>query len=136
MQFRVVIPENVKSGQTIRIACPDGTEADVKVPKGLKSGESFIFEMSVDQLKNPQQMLDSLQEESNVGGTTRKGFLNRDIANTSDFLLALAVGLTIGMGIVVGFLAGILYATKDVSITTQTASKENFDQMPKMRSDY
>jgi hypothetical protein len=64
MQFRVVIPDHVKAGQTIRIHCPDGTEANVKVPNGLKTGDSFIFEMSVDQLKNPQALLDSLKEKS------------------------------------------------------------------------
>ena len=47
MQFRVVVPPNVKQGQMLRIRCPDGTEGDVRVPKGLKPGNSFIFEMPV-----------------------------------------------------------------------------------------
>ena len=121
MKFRVVLPDNVKSGQTVRIACPDGTETDIKVPKGLSSGDSFIFELSVDLLKNPEQILESLQKQSNSGATPPTGFFDRDIANTKDLLLAIAAGITVGLGMVVGFLAGILYATRDVSITTQPA---------------
>lgn len=46
MHFRITIPTNVKPGQTVRIRCPDGTEGDVLVPKNLKAGDDFIFEMS------------------------------------------------------------------------------------------
>lgn len=75
MHFRVVIPEHVKAGQTIRIHCPDGTEANVKVPKGLSTGDSFIFEIAADQLQNPQILLDQLNQaaattSSKAGGTT------------------------------------------------------------------
>lgn len=120
MQFRVLVPSNVKPGQTIRISCPDGTESTVRIPQGLKTGDSFIFELSVDQLKNPEKILESMQQDKNSG--RQKGFLNRDIANLEDFIVALTVGLTIGMGIVMGFIAGVLYATKDVAISTQAAT--------------
>jgi hypothetical protein len=114
MQFRVTIPENVKAGQNIRIRCPDGTEASVEVPKGLKSGDSFIFELSVDELTNPEALLETLKEKSQVTKPTkRKGFLERDILNINDLLLALAVGLIIGFGIIFGFVLGILYATRN-----------------------
>ena len=116
MHFRVVIPENVKEGQTIRIRCPDGTEADVKIPGGLKPGDSFVFDISVDRLTNPQALLDTLKEKSKDSGnlTRRKGFLERDIVSMNDLLLALSVGLIIGLGIIVGFIVGILYATRNV----------------------
>lgn len=52
IQFRVIIPANVKPGQMLRIRCPDGTEGDVRVPKGLKPGNSFIFEMPAEALLN------------------------------------------------------------------------------------
>jgi hypothetical protein len=131
MQFRVVIPDHVKAGQTIRIHCPDGTEANVKVPKGLKTGDSFIFEMSVDQLNNPQALLDSLKEKT-IGGKTassstvdkKKGFLDREIVNLQDFALALSVGLIIGLGIVIGFLFGILYVTKGIPLITDPLSPQ------------
>lgn len=92
MQFRVAIPEHVKAGQTIRIRCPDGSEGDVKVPKGLKGGDTFIFEMpKTTSIKN--------------------SFLDREIATLNDFFMALAVGVVIGMSIVTGFLLGVLYVT-------------------------
>jgi len=138
MQFRVVVPEHAKPGRAIRISCPDGTEADVHIPKGLKTGDSFVFEMSVDQLKNPRQMLDSLQEApGGIAGDViaKKGFLDREIANVQDFALAVGVGLMIGASIVVGFLAGILYATRNVEIASETiTSTPSMDQMPKFRT--
>lgn len=116
MQFRVVIPENVKEGQTIRVRCPDGTEADVKIPGGLKPGDSFVFDISVDRLTDPQALLDTLKEKSMDSGShsRRKGFLERDIVSMNDLLLALSVGLIIGLGIIFGFIVGILYATRKV----------------------
>lgn len=113
MQFRVVIPEHVKAGQTIRIHCPDGTEANVKVPKGMKTGDSFIFEMAVDQLNNPEVLLETIRNnENNPLNKNGVGFLDREIVNAQDFVLALVVGLIIGLGIVIGFLLGVLYATQ------------------------
>jgi hypothetical protein len=132
MQFRVVIPEHVKSGQTIRIHCPDGTEANVKVPDGLSPGDSFIFEMAVDQLKDPQALLDSLRAKNpksannakDSGATTKKkGFLDREILNLQDFVMALSVGLVIGLGIVLGFLLGILYVTDNITSIHDTGPK-------------
>lgn len=137
MQFLVVIPENVKAGQTIRIVCADGTKANVKVPKGLKTGDSFFAEISVDQLNNPQKVLDAAYAKQKTGGALiSKGFLDRDISNFQDFVLAVCVGLMIGASIVVGFLAGILYATRHVEIASQgtTRTPPLVDQMPQMRA--
>lgn len=94
MQFRVTIPSHIKSGQVIRIRCPDGTEGDVKVPTGLRSGDSFVFEMP-DNSTTPEI----------------RGFLDREIVNLQDFVMALGVGLLIGLSIVAGFLLGILHVT-------------------------
>lgn len=117
MEFHVVVTEHVKFGQTIRIVCPDGTAANVKIPKGLRAGDSFILEMPVDQLNNPQKVLDSIREDqSKFTPTNRKGFWDKDITSIQDFALALAVGLIVGMGIVAGFTAGILYATTNVPV--------------------
>ena len=96
MQFRVSIPPHVESGQTIRIRCPDGTEGDVKVPKGLKGGDSFIFEMP----KQPTSKKHKVQS-----------FLDQEISRVNDFIMALTMGVIIGLSIVVGFLVGILYVT-------------------------
>lgn len=47
MHFRVLVPKGVHAGQTLRVRCPDGSMGDVKIPKGLREGDTFIFEMSV-----------------------------------------------------------------------------------------
>mmetsp|Transcript_43437 Transcript_43437/g.44133 ORF Transcript_43437/g.44133 Transcript_43437/m.44133 type:complete len:248 (+) Transcript_43437:26-769(+) len=53
MQFRVVIPdEGAEAGQIVRIHLEDGTEANVKIPNGLSSGDSFIFEVPTHQMVN------------------------------------------------------------------------------------
>lgn len=98
MIFRVSIPPHVKAGQVIRIRCPDGTEGDVKVPKGLKGGDSFIFEM-------PTPALSSEKKK-------KSSFLDREIASFHDFFMALTVGVVIGLSIVTGFLLGVLYVTE------------------------
>mmetsp|Transcript_9690 Transcript_9690/g.21737 ORF Transcript_9690/g.21737 Transcript_9690/m.21737 type:complete len:161 (+) Transcript_9690:95-577(+) len=47
MQFRVIVPQGSKSGQTLRIRCPDGSMGDIAIPRGLKEGDTFIFQMDV-----------------------------------------------------------------------------------------
>jgi hypothetical protein len=99
MQFRVSLPEHVKAGQTIRIRCPDGLEGDVKVPRGLKGGDSFIFEMPKTELSKGQH--------------TKSAFLDLEVASLHDFLTALVVGVVIGFSIVAGFIVGVLAVTDD-----------------------
>jgi hypothetical protein len=140
MQFRVVIPDKCKPGQTIRIHCPDGTEANIKIPKGVKPGDSFIFELAADQLQNPKALLDSIKQKNGAvqlaattdgtgDGSRQKvpsstsaqdkvaaahsTFWDREIVNCQDFFFALSVGLVIGLAIILGFLMGILYVTRD-----------------------
>jgi hypothetical protein len=64
----------------------------VKLPKGLKGGDSFMFEIP--------------KKSSN-----RISFLDREIASLHDFIVALGLGVLIGLSIVIGFLLGILYIT-------------------------
>lgn len=121
MQFRVVIPSNVKENQIIRIRCPDGTEGDVKVPKGLKSGDSFVFEMPDAESERPTEI---------------KGFLDREIVNMQDFIMALVVGLFIGLSIIGGFLLGVLtvtdqniHSTKGFKVSPLIADMQEQPQM-------
>jgi len=120
IQFRVMIPSNATPGQLLRIRCPDGTEADVRVPKGLTPGNSFIFEMPADALMDHHRP--NGMNPSGGGGTgmvNQKipfgwmgGFLDREIVDQQDFMAALAVGVLVGLSIVVGFLGGVLLATE------------------------
>uniref|UniRef100_A0A6U6LE20 Uncharacterized protein n=1 Tax=Odontella aurita TaxID=265563 RepID=A0A6U6LE20_9STRA len=71
MHFRITIPPNVKPGQTVRIRCPDGTEGDVRVPKNLKAGDDFIFEMSgvdEDKVREISRQLDDFETTKSGGG--------------------------------------------------------------------
>mmetsp|Transcript_15439 Transcript_15439/g.22756 ORF Transcript_15439/g.22756 Transcript_15439/m.22756 type:complete len:152 (-) Transcript_15439:542-997(-) len=135
IKFKVVVPPNVKPGQVLRIRCPDGTEGDVKVPKGIKPGAFFIFEMPEEALINRGVALagttqndpsidqkldypmakkrDSVpQKQSAERGQKGKGFLDREIIDRQDFVTALAVGIFIGLSIVGGFLAGVILSTQ------------------------
>eukprot|EP00578_Thalassiosira_sp_NH16_P003810 CAMPEP_0181139880 /NCGR_PEP_ID=MMETSP1071-20121207/35014_1 /TAXON_ID=35127 /ORGANISM="Thalassiosira sp., Strain NH16" /LENGTH=265 /DNA_ID=CAMNT_0023226809 /DNA_START=17 /DNA_END=814 /DNA_ORIENTATION=+ len=60
--------------------------------------------------------LRSSQQQSQLNArlalpTAPLGFLDRELANGKDFLTALAVGIFIGLSIVLGFLGGVLYVT-------------------------
>ena len=69
----------------------------MKVPKGLKGGDSFIFEMP--------------KEPTSKKHNTVQSFLDQEVSSVNDFVGALAIGVIIGLSIVIGFLAGILYVT-------------------------
>ena len=207
MQFRVVVPDECQEGETVRIHIADGTEANVTIPLGLVRGDSFVFEIPTEQMKNPQAFQQPNQPQSkqhsntNVGkpskkqqrkqknaghpiaesdtrsqsetaiksttaslivGTDsvhsssggssyngahhlhknntnnnnntsptiasqkqqqqqhhnedepRKGFLEKEIIDCQDFMLALAVGLLVGAAIVFGFMLGILHSTEAI----------------------
>jgi hypothetical protein len=136
MQFRVVIPEHVRSGQYIRVHAPTGAEVEMRVPKGLKPGDSFVFDISDSDSKITiandihmlnQQVAGSSNTTSTTGtsnkvtGTsagsdqnTSSNFLDREVLHFKDFLVALGIGLVIGISIVVGFVLGILSATSGI----------------------
>ena len=129
VQFRVIIPSNVKPGQMLRIRCPDGTEGDVRVPKGLKPGNSFIFEMPAGAFskRSASQTYFKKFSDARTGvsdfdykcSSTKShffsltgGFLDREIVDKQDFITALAVGLFVGLSIVAGFLLGVIIVTE------------------------
>lgn len=138
MQFRVVIPEHVRSGQYIKVHCPpdgkgsEGREAELRVPKGLKPGDSFVFDISDKDssitIASDVTNLNSQIAQNGGGGaknkknnTTSSGaggpgnFLDREVLHLRDFLVALGIGLIIGISIVVGFVMGVLSATSGIS---------------------
>ena len=140
MQFRVVIPEHIRSGQYIKVHCPPdgkgskGREAELRVPKGLKPGDTFVFDISDKDnsiiIANDVDLL-NLQlaaaanggsgGNKNLGGHNNIGsqndgstFLDREVLHLKDFLVALGIGLVIGVSIVVGFVLGVLSATSGI----------------------
>ena len=125
MQFRVVIPEHVRSGQYIKVHCPadskgsKGREAELRVPKGLKPGDSFVFDIS-DKDSSITIASDVTNLNSQIAASTKQKqstFLDREVLHLRDFLVALGIGLVIGISIVVGFVLGVLSVTSGVSET-------------------
>jgi len=57
MQFKVVVPEECSEGETFRVILADGTEANVTIPEGLSGGDTFVFEVPTNQMKNPGQLI-------------------------------------------------------------------------------
>jgi hypothetical protein len=114
MQFRVVIPEHVRSGQYIKVHCPpDGKgsvsrEAELRVPKGLKPGDNFVFDISdkdssiiighdVDNLNAQIAAANSgskNRNKRNAGNVTTgspDSFLDREVLHLKDFVVALGM---------------------------------------------
>jgi hypothetical protein len=114
MQFRVVIPEHVRSGQYIKVHCPpDGKgsvsrEAELRVPKGLKPGDSFVFDISdkdssiiighdVDNLNAQIAAANNSgsknRNKKNAGSiyTGPTSFLDREVLHLKDFVVALGM---------------------------------------------
>ena len=89
-QFKVTVPQHVKSGQMIRIRCPDGTEGDVQVPPGLKPGDSFVLDM--------QKTKSSTKFTWHIG-------------RWDEIMPILLVTLWICLAGLLGFVMGVLYIT-------------------------
>ena len=69
MHFRVKVPPGSKAGQTLRIRCPDGSMGDIAIPRGLKEGDAFIFEMEVPD-ENAVREAQKRQQSSAAGDAT------------------------------------------------------------------
>lgn len=62
MRFRTVVSEHCEEGERLRIRISDGTDVIVVIPSELGKGDSFVFELSTDQLKNPKALLKEEQK--------------------------------------------------------------------------
>lgn len=131
MQFRAVVPSNAKNGQPIKVKCPDGTEANVKLPASAKVGQEFLFELPAHVLLDPSAaayqsnrgilskffFLEETITSSRAGGkknhhpriSSQHDFFNR----YGESITALIIGALLGLCIVTGFLSGILLVTRD-----------------------
>jgi hypothetical protein len=69
MQFRVTVPDNAQPEMMIRIRCPDGTETMVNIPKGLRPGDTFVFELQDGQLLNPKALQQTLTNKKRDQGS-------------------------------------------------------------------
>uniref|UniRef100_A0A7R9WR53 Uncharacterized protein n=1 Tax=Craspedostauros australis TaxID=1486917 RepID=A0A7R9WR53_9STRA len=83
------------------------SSSSTKVDKGKSSGKTS----STKSTKGGNDQSGNDDAVDAQGGS----FLDREISNFHDFLLALSVGVVIGLGIVIGFLLGVLYITSDAA---------------------
>jgi len=76
MHFKLVVPPGSKGGDLARIHVCDGTQANVTIPSGLESGNSFVVALSAAQLKNPAAVFKEqeaqAQEQSKQQSQTRE----------------------------------------------------------------
>ena len=161
MRFRAIVSDSIESGESLRVRISDGTEAIVTVPTGIVTGDSFVFELPMEQVKNPKALLKEEQKAAkshkrqqrkqmntqqrviptatvetrstsddsmktitaslvlvdagkSIETTKKKTFLEREIIDCQDFVLALTVGLLVGTAIVFGFFMGIVYSTETI----------------------
>ena len=101
MQFRVTVPEGVEGGQVVSVNAA-GTQFDVRVPKNIKAGGSFLFEIE------PDTKAGGKQHGSHVTSTNEPVIFH----DYKDLGMALCLGFAIGFSIVFGFVLGVLYATE------------------------
>lgn len=57
MRFKVTVPEQCSSGETVRIILADGTEANVTIPSDRAGGDSFVFELPTETVRDPDGLL-------------------------------------------------------------------------------
>ena len=121
-KLQVVIPKNIKTHQAIRVRCPDKTIVNVVVPDGLGPGDSLVFQVR----KNGEaSIIGSDQKGANKNGkesnkindakdksNSSDSFWGHEIQTKQDFLLSMGAGFFIGLFIVLGFFAGVLYVTR------------------------
>jgi len=128
--FKVVVPQQgVEPGQTVRVNA-EGAILIVRVPQNSKPGDSFLFELTEDELKRERERQqqqgkknDTVSNEptkiyeakpakkaSNLATTTS----NTEGSSSSafrEFATAMVLGMLVGASIVVGFLLGVLSVT-------------------------
>ena len=116
MLFRVTVPNTAESGETVRIRCPRQNSSDsnievmVEIPKGLKAGDSFMFELP------PETSPTELPMKSTTKGGIVEGIRGRFDNLTrqhEEVIFAVWLGLVIGLSLIGGFMSGVLYSTND-----------------------
>mmetsp|Transcript_41304 Transcript_41304/g.98906 ORF Transcript_41304/g.98906 Transcript_41304/m.98906 type:complete len:135 (+) Transcript_41304:263-667(+) len=119
MLFNVTAPNTAQPGQTIRIRCPRQNETNlsnstievmVEIPTGLRPGDSFVFELP------PETSPTESSSKSTSKGGVVEGIRGKfeDLARQhEEVVLAVGVGLVIGLSLIGGFMSGVLYSTND-----------------------
>ena len=116
MLFSVTVPNTAESGENMRIRCPrqnssnSNIEVMVEIPKGLKPGDSFMFELP------PERSSTELASKSTLKGSAVEGIRGKfeDFTRQhEEVIFAVWLGLVIGLSLIGGFMSGVLYSTND-----------------------
>ena len=83
----------------------------MKVPKGLKGGDTFIFEMP--KTKKTTQSKKEQQRATVTPTKTEPSLWDIELVNIKDFGMAIVCALLITFSIAMGFMCGILFVTRD-----------------------
>lgn len=85
MHFRAVIPDGVKAGETVRVMA-NNIPLNVKIPKSLKTGDEFVFQISEEELAraaNGAAAAKATGVGGNGGGPTQSGSKIKDRSSSS-----------------------------------------------------
>jgi hypothetical protein len=126
MQFRVTVPNGIEGGQIVSVDAA-GAQFNVRVPKEVKTGDSFLFTITPEQLvaakqednKQQQQPQEPDLDPTLVIGTTKTMKPPVLFHDYTDLGMALCLGFIIGFSIVFGFLLGVLYVTESLPVSQQ-----------------
>lgn len=127
MQFRVTVPAGIKGGQVVTVNAA-GTQFNVRVPKEVTAGDTFLFSLTPEQVaaakstsatssskrnSNKSNTADSVAYDNTtlLEGTKASSASAVVFHDYTDLGMALCLGFAIGGAIVFGFVLGVLFVT-------------------------
>lgn len=72
---------------------------------------NLVYEMVMNTLSKPETYKVQQPSNNNNASSSYVGLLDREIATSVDFCVALCIGIFIGLSIVIGFVGGVLWVT-------------------------
>ena len=112
MQFRVTVPPGLKGGQVVTVNAA-GAQFNVRVPKEVSAGDSFLFTLAPEQVNNARRRKgDAVIHENTLLEGTKAANPPLLFHDYTDLGMALCLGFVIGFAIVFGFVVGVLFVTE------------------------
>ena len=101
VHYRVAVPIHVKPNQTMLRVRHGEIEEDVRIPDGVKPGESFIFE---------------IDDDTNII------LKDQTVRNHEQICIFITTGFTFAILFLMGLFFGIVYSTKPSIVVTDVSS--------------
>ena len=105
VHYRVAVPLHTKPNQTMLRVRHGEIEEDVRIPDGVKPGESFIFE---------------IDDDTNI--ILKDSHPTTAVRNHEQICIFITMGFTFAMLFVIGLFFGIIYSTKPSIVVTDISS--------------